>query len=72
MKNLIVNAMMAGMKGVFYGIAGALAVFLAQIGTVPGPPDAFGHALWVSLVVPVVVGIAKMLERIRTFDPKRK
>lgn len=71
MTRLLFNVFKAGIKGVVYGLMGAFAVFLAQIGSFPGPEDPIGKALWISLVVPVVVGIAKAIERLRSYDPKK-
>lgn len=69
--NLLGSMMRAAAKGVIYGLLAAFAVFLATIGNIPGPQDPIGHALWISLIVPAVVGLAKALERFRTYDPKK-
>lgn len=69
--NVVSSMFRAGIKGVVYGLLGAFAVFLASVGNVGGPTDPIGHALWVSLIVPAVVGLAKAIERLRTYDVKK-
>lgn len=69
--SLIGSMFRAGLKGVAYGLLAAFGVFLATIGNVPGPSDPIGHALWVSLIVPAIVGLAKAVERLRTYDAKK-
>lgn len=69
--NVLSSMIRAGIKGVVYGLLAAFAVFLASIGSFPGPSDPIGHALWISLIVPTVVGLAKAIERLRTYDASK-